>query len=1059
MNEHELFNILGSAFASGNVAELKKYLSDGCDYTSDYSHTKLFGADEIVRHLEEVYSNLSDDCAYKYTVVELEDILNGLTVESLDNIPGNRPCEKALLLYQFGASQPVAVVTAMVDAENAELLKSILLSRSREWFNITFYDDAANEPDSPDDLPSTVKALTTHDRHVAELQYSFSGQHLQEREEAADNCYIWREADKYIKDLLDKDGYQVLESRIFEDCIGYRCARSNELYTVYMYAYGQHTTVYIDGEFCAKLLSEDFSSGSTVLVSYVHVYKNRIGQKASYSVVAAGDGDDRKPELWKVTPVAEKVILQFFPGREMIDLIDKFMYAFNRESMDVYECIITEKNPGFEAYDSNGIVMNFGFYSKLQQLHHQYGDMKIGYVRYNDIIYSKVPYLEGYGYFGFSAYNKNHRIHDVYSRAFDSNEFPAQEFLRTAEREPDDLFDFLPKLVSVEALPPIHTERFALKLYYDNGQCIKYILPIPDENENDEVVSFDWHAFTDKIWHTAEVRESRKAQVPIYPVCGQCIGFKNEYTISSLQCYLFGESYSEPKKESTIIFEDRDIRLTKAWSWDITSIYFDGETGLMKVLLSGQAFNWYAKSTFADLDTLARCTISFDYIDGFAEGFARVYKSGYGYGYINSQMKFVIPMKYEEAGDFSGGKARVKRNGTWYYIDSTGRETLIDTKETYQEVCSYKEGLCRVSTLKLRFMDLAYYSDYESIAGTWGFVDESGREVIPPQYIFANDFQNGIALVCKGKWTLDKKWDNEYNKNKYWTDEQLWGGIDRHGNEVIPFVFDEIRCFEDTDDVFAAHYGGWKDGKWGVIDNHGHWLADPVFGDIHYEYHDGLFAFSEVGEDEDGWEDTPYGIYDTKQQSVVFKPQFTHVHFLDDGWIEVETFDEELGRSIEKLIDINGNEKFHSVYSGIYAWKYPYEVYIRDEAGNRHGLIDEYGNVILPCKYDIPFDGISAETRTIRFRQGEKMGVCDFDGNVLIEPKYDDIYRLDKPLITVVMGGEEEIKSYGLVKYDGTEVLPPIYAAITWLSDDKVLLKKDGVCEIAKLELNAKESI
>lgn len=114
------------------------------------------------------------------------------------------------------------------------------------------------------------------------------------------------------------------------------------------------------------------------------------------------------------------------------------------------------------------------------------------------------------------------------------------------------------------------------------------------------------------------------------------------------------------------------------------------------------------------------------------------------------------------------------------------------------------------ATLKLRIMDLAYHSDYERIAGIWGFVNESGKEVIAPQYIYAYDFEDGLAIVAKGKWTRDKKWDNKYNQGRYWTEEELWGAIDKEGKEVIPCVFDEIVCFYDCTDVFMAHYGGWK---------------------------------------------------------------------------------------------------------------------------------------------------------------------------------------------------------------------------------------------------------
>ena len=61
--------------------------------------------------------------------------------------------------------------------------------------------------------------------------------------------------------------------------------------------------------------------------------------------------------------------------------------------------------------------------------------------------------------------------------------------------------------------------------------------------------------------------------------------------------------------------------------------------------------------------------------------------------------------------------------------------------------------------------------------------------------------------------TIDPKWDNKYNQGRYWTETELWDGIDRAGNEIIPFIFDEIKHFNDTNEVFMAHVGGWSDGK------------------------------------------------------------------------------------------------------------------------------------------------------------------------------------------------------------------------------------------------------
>ena len=362
----------------------------------------------------------------------------------------------------------------------------------------------------------------------------------------------------------------------------------------------------------------------------------------------------------------------------------------------------------------------------------------------------------------------------------------------------------------------------------------------------------------------------------------------------------------------------------------------------MKALVSGDFINYKGISAFATRNGNRITSLDFDYITDFSEGLARVGVFGRGYGFINKKGKLVIPAIYENADDFKNGTAIVKRNGERYYIDKTGKETKIasDLNHKYQEAGELCEGMCKVSTLKLDLMDLAYHSDYSEIAGTWGYIDENGNEIVSPQYIYANDFEDGIAIVCKGKWTIDKKWVNEYNTGRYWTEEELWGAIDKTGKEVIPCMFDEIKNFWDTTEVFMAHYGGWKTGKWGVISRTGEWLVEPIFEDLGYEYKDGLFAFYQ----EDKWSDPDnvlVGVYDLKQHKVILKPQFFDVDFIEDGYLKVEVYDKKLKRRIEKIIDFQGKEVFPSIYSSIYGWREPYEVVIRDENGSRHGLIDK----------------------------------------------------------------------------------------------------------------------
>lgn len=522
---------------------------------------------------------------------------------------------------------------------------------------------------------------------------------------------------------------------------------------------------------------------------------------------------------------------------------------------------------------------------------------------------------------------------------------------------------------------------------------------------------------------------------------------ENGFLLSGLKGYLESAPYTEPEKCDELLYEDGRRELRRIWRWDIKAAYMDRESGLLKILLSGRAFNYKGVSTFAALDGERLTSMDFDYIDDFIDGLALVAKRGCGYGFVDERMRFIIPMMYEKAEKFIRGKAKVMRGGDWYFIDKAGRETLVKSKSAenpYQEIGVFSEGLCKVSTLKLRFPDLAYHSDYESIAGIWGFVNEAGEEVIAPQYIYAEDFSGGVAIVCEGKWTIG---DSGYNKGRYWSDEERWGAIDREGHTAIPFVFDEIKSFWNVDGIFIAHYGGWEDGSWGVIDSHGNWLAEPMFGDVDYKFQDGMFAF--ICEDEQ--EDEPlYGIYDISQRKVLFEPNFYDVDFLDNGLIKVAVYDESLGRRIEKLIDRQGNEKFPSVYSSIYTFCTPYEVAVESEEGRKAGLIDEHGKVLLPCEYDTTWNGICYEAGRMVFIDGKKQGVRDFSGNVLVPAVYSGIYSVDKPFFIVRVGTERDHK-VGLITETGAEVLPCVYQSMSWYDNTHLLCEGENGYEMLLL--------
>lgn len=1060
MNRNNKLDVLGRAFVYGELDELAELLTDECSYRSDKLNKKITSSEQILHHIRMEYggviNSIRKKTPYRYEIVELTNILqHGVTIDNLRGESIFEVYQNGLLLYRNDAVEPVAVVF-ITDTSDGKIAE-IELSRNEEWFDLVFYGK-----DSKKDIPYTVKAMRRCDNGSYEVKMDCNEKTEYQKLDDSE-VYIWRQSDKFVKRWLSDNGYRFMESQVFDDCIGYRCNRNGHAYTIFMFAYGKEKKPSLDGEYCKKLTDYPLSEQSTVLVIYLNVKRWNSNQETKYLMSDCYGNGGEPPEVWRVKNVEGKWILEYYRHEEMYHAMDKLMYAFNRECMDGYDCVISDDYP--VSIDVNFPIrfMTDDFYQNMLQIHQEYGDMKIGYACFNDTIYTAVLYIDGFGYFNFTLDYRTNKIVGMSVKDFDESDY--KEFIKSEEREKENRYSNIPTAINVSVLSPVHTERFAFKISFDNGECRKYILPIDREVELDDIVSYKGYDFTDEIWNSARMVESSDSHR------GMAIAFSNEFRISVLKCYEEGELYSEPEICNDVILEDDEKKIIRLWKWNVNVIYKDGETGLVGTLLTGDSFTHGGISTLATCEGKRICSINFNYLESFHEGFSLVGKRGYGYGFIDKDMNFITSMMYDDAEEIEDGKFEVWREKKCFFVDGSGKEIPAIPENAnlkYQDVGQFREGMCKVSTLKLDFMDLAYHSDDSAIAGIWGFVNEDGVEVIAPQYIYADDFRGDIAIVCKGKWTIDKKWDNEHNSGKYWTDEELWGGIDKEGNVAIPFIFDEMKRFWDIDgtsrdDVFVAHYGNnWEEGNWGIIDNRGNWITDHTFEDIdNTEFYGDMFVFCK--EDEETG-DYLYGIYDMKQNKVIFKPKFQYASFDEDGWIYVREFDEELGYEVERIIDREGNEKFHSIYTSISRYGELHEVEIRDmcselyevtiddENGERNGLIDGDGTVILPCENKIVFHEIDCERKLFVFEDGDKQGMKDFDGNVIVEPIYDTICRVKNPLITVRIGkknyhGRSNCKE-GLMSKDGTLVLPVEYKDICCYQDNYITACRDGYCEM-----------
>ena len=124
------------------------------------------------------------------------------------------------------------------------------------------------------------------------------------------------------------------------------------------------------------------------------------------------------------------------------------------------------------------------------------------------------------------------------------------------------------------------------------------------------------------------------------------------------------------------------------------------------------------------------------------------------FGFVGLDGQEKIACQFADAGAFSEGRAAVKVNGKWGYIDEAGNVVI---QPSYDFTLRFNEGLSSVQK-----------------GGMWGYINKNGEEVVPLKYKATGYFNNGLASVLLG----DK-----------------WGYVDATNKTVIPFEFDRADPF------------------------------------------------------------------------------------------------------------------------------------------------------------------------------------------------------------------------------------------------------------------------
>lgn len=200
-------------------------------------------------------------------------------------------------------------------------------------------------------------------------------------------------------------------------------------------------------------------------------------------------------------------------------------------------------------------------------------------------------------------------------------------------------------------------------------------------------------------------------------------------------------------------------------------------------------------------------SVPLDVTLGFHEGLAGVlYKGSLAY-YDRTGQKISPPLKYgPKSNSFSEGLVPVEMNGKTGFMDRKGK---IVIEPVFEDAEDFSEGLAPV---KVRSDETTWCprepsGSRKGFTMKWGYIDKTGKIIVPPQFESAAPFSEGLAAINQ-------------------CDEGIF--IDKTGKKIVLGHFSYVSPFRDG--LSRINLGVNQDRMSGLIDKTGKMIWGPMKG-------------------------------------------------------------------------------------------------------------------------------------------------------------------------------------------------------------------------------------
>jgi hypothetical protein len=318
---------------------------------------------------------------------------------------------------------------------------------------------------------------------------------------------------------------------------------------------------------------------------------------------------------------------------------------------------------------------------------------------------------------------------------------------------------------------------------------------------------------------------------------------------------------------------------------------------------------------------------------------------------------------------YQGGKAG--------YIDQTGKMII---PPRFDVAWGFREGLAPVK-----------------VGEKWGVIDPQGNLVAPPQFDAVKPFHEGMALIeVQRKYGfIDRRGKTVITPQFEWADyfsagltvvkvEDKYGFIDRQGNMVLSPQYEYASGFSEELAPVKTN------GKWGYIDRRGKMIIAPRF-DSAVPFSQGLAEVG-VGRGEEG----RFGFINRQGTLIIPLQPFGDI-FFSEGLLAVPDDHGKWG-----FRDTTGTWVIPPQFDAACCF---YEGLAFVAVKEKYGFVDKTGKLVIPLRYESSEKGFSEGLAAVQL-QG-KWGYIDRQGNLVIPPKFDTAWPFAGGLAKVIQGKTE----------------------------------------------------